>query len=145
SDARRMIPSWDEPAYKATFTLDVTAPAGQLAVSNMPAAKTETLPDGRQRVSFATTPKMSTYLLFFGMGDFERATVKSEGTEIGVIARRGAINQADFALKSGADILRDYNDYFGVKFPLPKLDNIAGPGRSQFFGAMENWGAIFTF
>jgi len=145
SDARRMIPSWDEPAYKATFTLDVTAPAGQLAVSNMPASKLETLADGRQHVSFATTPKMSTYLLFFGMGDFERATVKSEGTEIGVIARRGAIKQADFALKSGADILRDYNDYFGVKFPLPKLDNIAGPGGSQFFSAMENWGAIFTF
>jgi aminopeptidase N len=145
SDARRMIPSWDEPAYKATFTLDVTAPAGLLAVSNMPASKTETLADGRQHVSFATTPKMSTYLLFFGMGDFERATVKSEGTEIGVVARRGAVKQADFALKSGADILREYNDYFGVKYPLPKLDNIAGPGRSQFFGAMENWGSIFTF
>jgi len=145
SDARRMIPSWDEPAYKATFSLDVTIPAGQMAVSNMPAASTTTLPDGRQKVSFAKTPKMSTYLLFFALGDFERATVKAEGTEIGVVTRRGAIDQARFALDASKDILREYNDYFGVRYPLPKLDNIAGPGRSQFFGAMENWGAIFTF
>jgi aminopeptidase N len=145
SDARRMIPSWDEPAYKATFSLDVTAPAGQMAVSNMPASKTETLPDGRQHIVFATTPKMSTYLLFFGLGDFERATVRAEGTEIGVVTRRGAVGQAGFALQSAGTILKEYNDYFGVRYPLPKLDNIAGPGRSQFFGAMENWGAIFTF
>jgi aminopeptidase N len=145
SDARRMIPSWDEPGYKATFSLDVTAPAGQMAISNMPASKTEALPDGRQHTVFATTPKMSTYLLFFGLGDFERATVKAEGTEIGVVTRRGAVDQAGFALQSAGTILKEYNDYFGVRYPLPKLDNIAGPGRSQFFGAMENWGAIFTF
>ncbi len=145
SDARRMIPSWDEPAYKASFSLEAIIPAGQMAVSNMPAASVTKLPDGRQRVVFAKTPKMSTYLLFFGAGDFERATTKVEGTELGVVTRRGAIDQARFALDSSKDILREYNDYFGVRYPLPKLDNIAGPGRSQFFGAMENWGAIFTF
>jgi aminopeptidase N len=145
SDARRMIPSWDEPAYKASFSLDVTIPAGQMAVSNMPAASTTTLPDGRQRVSFAKTPKMSTYLLFLGVGDFERATTRVDGTELGVVTRRGAIDQAAFALESSKSILREYNDYFGVRYPLPKLDNVAGAGRSQFFGAMENWGAIFTF
>jgi aminopeptidase N len=145
SDARRMIPSWDEPAYKASFALDVVVPAGEMAVSNMPAAKTETLPDGRRHVTFATTPKMSTYLLFFALGDFERAAAKVEGTEVGVVTRRGALPQARFALDSAQAILREYNDYFGVRYPLPKLDNVAGPGRSQFFGAMENWGAIFTF
>jgi aminopeptidase N len=144
SDARRMIPSWDEPAYKATFALDVTVPAGQMAVSNMP-GEVKTLADGRQQVRFARTPKMSTYLLFFSTGDFERATTSIEGTELGVITRRGAIKQAQFALDSSKDILKEYNDYFGVRYPLPKLDNIAGPGQSQFFGAMENWGAIFTF
>jgi aminopeptidase N len=145
SDARRMIPSWDEPAYKASFALDVVVPAGQLAVSNMPAAKTDTLPDGRRRVTFATTPKMSTYLLFFALGDFERAAAKVEGTEVGVVTRRGALPQAQFALDASQAILREYNDYFGVRYPLPKLDNVAGAGRSQFFSAMENWGAIFTF
>jgi aminopeptidase N len=145
SDARRMIPSWDEPGYKATFSLEAVIPAGQMAVSNMPVAGTTTLPDGRQRVAFAQSPKMSTYLLFFALGDFERATARVEGTELGVVTRRGAIDQARFALDSSKDILREYNDYFGVRYPLPKLDNIAGAGRSQFFGAMENWGAIFTF
>jgi aminopeptidase N len=145
SDARRMIPSWDEPAYKASFSLDVTVPAGQMAVSNMPAAGSATLPDGRQRVSFAKTPRMSTYLLFLALGDFERATATVDGTELGVVTRRGAATQAAFALESSKAVLREYNDYFGVRYPLPKLDNVAGPGQSQFFGAMENWGAIFTF
>jgi aminopeptidase N len=145
SDARRMIPSWDEPAYKASFALRAVVPAGEMTVSNMPVAKSEQLPDGRSRVTFATTPKMSTYLLFFGLGDFERALVTAEGTELGVVTRKGGASQATFALDSSKAILKEYNDYFGVRYPLPKLDNIAGPGRSQFFGAMENWGAIFTF
>jgi aminopeptidase N len=145
SDARRMIPSWDEPAYKATFALQAVVPAGEMAVSNMPVAKSEQLQDGRTRVTFATTPKMSTYLLFFGLGDFERAKATAEGVELGVVTRKGGAAQAAFALESSKAILREYNDYFGVRYPLPKLDNIAGPGRSQFFGAMENWGAIFTF
>lgn len=145
SDARRMIPSWDEPAYKASFTLEVTVPAGQMAVSNMPVATTTALPDGRNLVKFAATPKMSTYLLFFGLGEFERATADAGGTQVGVITTKGGAAQAAFALDASKAILGEYNSYFGVHYPLPKLDNIAAPGRSQFFGAMENWGAIFTF
>ncbi|MBV7535170.1 M1 family metallopeptidase [Duganella sp. sic0402] len=145
SDARRMIPSWDEPFYKATFALEATIPAGQLAVSNMPVTSTSKLADGRELVRFATSPKMSTYLLFFGVGEFERATAMQDGVELGVITQKGTLGQAQFALDSSRDVLKEYNDYFGVKYPLPKLDNIAAPGRSQFFSAMENWGAIFTF
>jgi aminopeptidase N len=145
SDARRVIPSWDEPFYKATFALEATIPAGQMAVSNMPVTSTTKLPDGRELVRFATSPKMSTYLLFFGLGEFDRATALVDGVELGVITQKGALGQAQFALDSSRDVLKEYNDYFGVKYPLPKLDNVAAPGRSQFFSAMENWGAIFTF
>jgi aminopeptidase N len=145
SDARRMIPSWDEPTYKATFALEATVPTGQMAVSNMPIAKKTELPDGRSVVKFALSPKMSTYLLFFALGEFERATATVDGTELGVITKKGGLPQATFALETSQAVLREYNDYFGVRYPLPKLDNIAAPGRSQFFGAMENWGAIFTF
>lgn len=145
SDARRMIPSWDEPAYKASFTLQVTVPPDQMAISNMPIEKKTVLDDQRVLVTFRQTPRMSTYLLFFGLGDFERATRRAEGTELGVVTQKGALSQAQFALDASEAILRDYNDYFGVRYPLPKLDNVAAPGRSQFFGAMENWGAIFTF
>ncbi len=146
SDARRFIPSWDEPNFKATFDLAINAPAGQMAVSNMPVASSRPGANGRTRIAFQTSPKMSTYLLFVSVGDFERATVTADnGTEIGVIAQKGKVDQAQFALESGRDVLHEYNDYFGIPYPLPKLDNIAAPGRSQFFSAMENWGAIFTF
>ena len=144
-DARRFIPSWDEPAYKATFTLEATVPSTQMAISNMPATDTTELGNGTKRVRFAPSPKMSTYLLFFSVGDFDRATANMGQVEVGVITQKGLVDQARFALDSSVDVLRDYNDYFGVDYPLPKLDNIASPGGSQFFSAMENWGAILTF
>ena len=144
-DARRFAPMFDEPAYKANFTLSATAPAGQAAFSNMPAAAATKLPDGRTRYQFVASPKMSSYLLYLGMGDVDRKTVKAGATEIGVITRRGVVERGDYALASASKLLDYYNDYFGTPYPLPKLDMIAGPGSSQFFGAMENWGAIFYF
>jgi aminopeptidase N len=145
SDARRFVPCWDEPGRKATFDLSAVVPAGQMALSNMPIAQTHALSDGRQQVRFMTTPKMSTYLLYFGSGDFERAHRLVDGVDVGVVVRRGELANAEFALDAAARILPWYNDYFGFAYPLPKLDMVAGPGSSQFFGAMENWGAIFYF
>ena len=146
SDARKFVPSWDEPNYKATFNLVATVPASQMAVSNMPVAQNNDLPGGLRMVRFQTSPKMSTYLLFFGLGEFERATLMADGgTEVGVITPKGKVDQAKLGLEASRATLKEYNEYFGVPYPLPKLDNIAAPGRSQFFSAMENWGAIFTF
>ncbi|MEC9018496.1 MAG: M1 family metallopeptidase, partial [Pseudomonadota bacterium] len=144
-DARRFVPSWDEPSYKATFDLTAIVPTGELAVSNMPVKSTADMGGGKTRVSFGTSPKMSTYLLFFGLGELERATKMAGQTEVGVITGKGNTGKAQLALDASASILPYFNDYFGVPFPLPKLDNVAGPGQSQFFSAMENWGAIFTF
>jgi aminopeptidase N len=140
-----MVPCWDEPVYKATFELTVTVPQGEVAVSNTPAAESKAIGGGATRVRFGRTPPMSTYLLFLAMGDLERATTKVGDTEVGVVTRRGAIDQARFVLDASAEVLREYNGYFGRPYPLAKLDNIAAPGRSQFFGAMENWGAIMSF
>ena len=145
SDARRLIPSWDEPAYKATFALEASVPSREMAVSNMPVAERTEMGGGRARVRFAPTPRMSTYLLFLAVGDLERITTPAGKTEIGIVTQKGLTAQAVFALESSAAILPEYNHYFGTPYPLPKLDNIAAPGRSQFFGAMENWGAIFSF
>lgn len=144
-DARRFAPMWDEPAYKATFKLSTVAPGDQTAFSNMPVTSVTKQSDGTKLYHFAETPKMSSYLLFLGMGDVERKTVMAGKTEIGVITRRGVVDQGDYALESAKRLLTYYNDYFGQPYPLPKLDMIAGPGSSQFFGAMENWGAIFYF
>jgi len=145
ADARRMLPSWDEPAFKTTFALEIAVPSDLMAVSNMPVAERKPLPDGRSLVRFAPTPKMSTYLLFFGLGEFERATAEQDGVELGVVTKKGSSGQAGFVLESSKAVLKELNDYFGVKYPLPKLDNVAAPGGSQSFGAMENWGAIFSF
>ena len=145
SDARRFVPSWDEPNKKATFQLTAVVPAKLMAVSNMPVAASADAGGGLKRVRFAQTPKMSSYLLFFGLGDFERIHQEVDGTDVGVIVKRGATDQATYALDAATHILRYYNSYFDYKYPLPKLDMIAGSGQSQFFGAMENWGAIFYF
>ena len=144
-DARRFAPMWDEPAFKARFKLATTAPAGRLAFSNMPATSIAKRADGTQLYRFGETPVMSSYLLFLGMGDLERRTAMAGKTEIGVITRRGVSAQGDYALAEAKRLLSYYNNYFGQSYPLPKMDMIAGPGSSQFFGAMENWGAIFYF
>jgi len=145
SDARRFVPSWDEPGRKATFTLTAIVPNDQMALSNMPIAEATPLPGGLAKVRFAESPKMSSYLLFFGLGDFERVNRNVGGVDVGVVVKRGDTANAGFALDAAAQILPYYNDYFGKPYPLPKLDLIAGPGSSRFFGAMENWGAIFYF
>ncbi|MEA3066440.1 MAG: hypothetical protein QOJ27_2901 [Sphingomonadales bacterium] len=144
-DARRMFPAWDEPQFRTPYALTVVVPAGQDAISNMPQAGAELRADGSRMISFQTTPAMSSYLLFLAVGEFDRISTTAAGTEIGVVAKRGDGEKGRWALASAAAILPWYNDYFGTPYPLPKLDNIAGPGSSQFFGAMENWGAIFSF
>ena len=144
-DARRFFPGWDEPQFRTPYDLSVRVPAGLQSVSNMPEAGREPQSDGSTIVRFQTTPPMSSYLLFLAVGEFDRITTTVAGTEIGVVTRRGAGEQGRWALESQAQLLPWFNEYFGTPYPLPKLDNIAGPGSSQFFGAMENWGAIFTF
>ncbi len=145
SDARRFFPCWDEPSFRAPIDLRVTVPAGQTAIGNMPQSSRAEKPDGTGEVTFATTPAMSSYLLFLAVGEFDRITTTAAGTEIGVVTKKGDGEKGRWALEGSAQILPYYNDYFGAPYPLPKLDNIAGPGSSQFFGAMENWGAIFSF
>jgi aminopeptidase N len=145
SDARRFVPCWDEPGRKASFTLSAIVASADSAVSNMPIAKSESAGSGVKRVLFEPTPKMSSYLLFFAAGDFERVHRMVGNVDVGVIVKRGDTPRAAFALQTAIELLPYYDDYFGTPYPLPKLDLIAGPGSSQFFSAMENWGAIFYF
>ncbi|HET9638726.1 MAG TPA: M1 family metallopeptidase [Allosphingosinicella sp.] len=144
-DARRFFPGWDEPQYRTPYNLNVTVPADQDVVGNMPQAGVRTNADGTRTVTFQTTPAMSSYLLFLAVGEFDRITTTSAGTEIGVVTKRGDGEKGRWALQGSAQVVPWYNEYFATPYPLPKLDNIAGPGSSQFFGAMENWGAIFSF
>jgi aminopeptidase N len=145
SDARRFAPMWDEPGVKAVFSLTIEAPRGQMAVSNMPVAEDSPVAADRRPVRFADSPKMSSYLLFMALGDFERIHRQVGKTDVGVIVRKGDAAKGEFALDAAAKLLPYYDEWFGTPYPLPKLDLVAGPGNSQFFAAMENWGAIFYF
>lgn len=145
SDARRLAPMWDQPNRRAVFSLTVTAPSGQNAVSNMQAVNTEHLPGGATRTHFADTPPMASYLVFIGVGELDRITTNVDGVEIGVVTRRGQAERGRYALRSAADVLHYYRDYFAIPYPLPKLDMIGAPGEGGGFAAMENWGAILYF
>jgi aminopeptidase N len=143
ADARRIFPCWDEPAFKATFALTVTLPRTFLAVGNMPIAREEPVTPTLKQVTFAPTPVMSSYLFVLAAGELERMSAKADGVTVGVVTTLGKREQGRFALERAVDLLRYFNDYFGVKYPLPKLDLIAVPGG--FGGAMENWGGITFF
>src|SRR5262249_27386293 len=139
-DARRIFPGWDEPAFKATFTLTLTVPQRFLAVSNTPIAQQQLLFANRKRVTFERTPRMSTYLFVVAAGELERLTSEGDGVTVGVVTSLGQSATGRYALDQGVALLKYFNDYFGVKYPLPKLDLVALPnGRA---GAMEHWGAI---
>jgi len=139
TDARRMFPCWDEPAFRASFELTVTVPAEWAAVSNMPVAHRE-LQGKLATVRFERTPSMPSYLVHLTAGDLAAISGRSGQTRLSVWAVRGQEQYGAVALANAAQILADYNDYFDYPYPLAKLDSIAVPGG--FSGAMEDWGAI---
>ena len=141
TDARRAFPCWDEPEAKSTFDVTLTVKQEFTAVSNMPVVSETINEDGTKSLDFDTTPKMSTYLLAFIVGDLACIQKKSKsGTLMRVWTTSGKENQGKFALETALDLLDFYNEYFGIPFPLPKLDHLAIPDFAA--GAMENWGAI---
>ena len=140
TDARRVFPCWDEPAFRATFDLTVVMPKKLAAVSNMPIERETSMRDGLKAVKFARTPAMASYLVVFACGEFEELKGRAEGVDIRVITTQGKRKQGRYALDAAEELLSYYNQYFGLKYPLPKLDLIAIPGG--FEGAMENWGGI---
>jgi len=139
TDARRMFPCWDEPAFRATFDLTVTVPAAWATISNMPVAK-RVVHGALATTTFARTPNMPSYLVEFTAGDLGKISATADGVKFGVWAVSGSEKDGATALANAQTILGDYNAYFGYRYPLPKLDSIAVPGGFQ--GAMENWGAI---
>ena len=140
ADARRLLPTWDEPAFRARFKLTVDLPASYKAYSNTPIEKQEPLAGGRQRISFAPTPNMPSYLMALVVGELDRVQARRAGVDIGVVTTAGKLGSAAFSLAATGDLLHYYNNYFDIPYALPKVDQIAIPGG--FYGAMESWGGI---
>ena len=141
TDARRAFPCWDEPSMKATFEVTLVVPEDLEAVSNTMIAEESAAGGGLRRVRFEETPVMSTYLLAFIVGDIKCVERTADnGTLIRVWATAGKEGLGEFAAETSVKLLAFFNDYFGVPYPLPKLDHIAIPDFAA--GAMENWGAV---
>ena len=141
TDARRAFPCWDEPALKASFQVTLVVPSDLRAVSNTPVERECDVSGGMRRVEYAKTPVMSTYLLAFVVGDLRSIERRADnGTLIRVWATPGNEDKGEFALDVSCRLLAYFNDYFGIPYPLEKLDHLAIPDFAA--GAMENWGAI---
>ena len=140
TDARRMFPCWDEPAFRATFQLTSIVPRGHTALFNMPEERETALPDGRREIAFGTTPSMPSYLVAYASAELEAIEDEVDGVQLRVLATPGKREQMRYALEATKKILPYFNEYFGVKYPLPKLDQVSFPSVAA--GGMENWGCI---
>ena len=140
SGARRIFPGFDEPAFKATFSVSVAVPSTFRALSNMPVVREQADGAARKIVTFAPTPRMSSYLFVLAAGEYDRIATTVEGVDIGVVVPGHQVAQGRYALGVAARALAYFNNYFGIKYPLPKLDHVLVP--RNFEGAMENWGGV---
>jgi aminopeptidase N/puromycin-sensitive aminopeptidase len=141
TDARRAFPSFDEPAFKATYDVSLIVDSADTAISNTPIeADTPGPAAGKHTLKFSTTPKMSTYLVAFLVGDFQCTAGESDGVAIRVCSTPDKVALTAYGVEVAKWVLHYYDGYFGIHYPLKKLDLIALPDFEA--GAMENFGAI---
>lgn len=137
--ARGAFPCFDEPAFKANYTIRIIREPRHIAISNMPKVKTVELPGNLLEDHFDTTVKMSTYLVAYIVSDFLSVSKTTQhGVKISVYAVPEKIDQTAYALDAAVKLLDFYDDYFDIPYPLPKQDLAAIPDFQS--GAMENWG-----
>jgi puromycin-sensitive aminopeptidase len=140
-DARSAFPCWDEPDFKAVFSITLVVPDGMFVASNGPEVARESAGEGKSRVRFADTMKMSSYLVAFMCGDLEVTDpVDVDGTPVRVIHAAGRERLTSYALDVAAHAIRFFSDYYAIPYPERKLDLAALPDFAA--GAMENPGLV---
>ncbi|HET7764455.1 MAG TPA: M1 family metallopeptidase [Burkholderiales bacterium] len=138
--ARKLFPGWDEPVFRATFEISAVVDGSLAVVSNMAQSKSAALPGGRKEVSFARSPAMASYLVALFIGEMDVLEDDVDGIRLRIYTAKGKRERARYAMESTKQIVHWYDEYFGERYPLDKLDQVALPGGIG--GAMENWGAI---
>ena len=142
TDARRLLPAFDEPVFRMPYMVSVRAPVGYQVLANMPStASEEDSAEGRYtRHNFAPTPPMQSYLLAITVGRFDVLADEVDGIPLRIFTSPGKREQAQAAMAATKQLVPYYQRYFGRRLDVPKLDQVAVPGVR--FGAMEDWGLI---
>ncbi|XP_054628263.1 endoplasmic reticulum aminopeptidase 2 [Dunckerocampus dactyliophorus] len=139
TSARTAFPCFDEPNFKANFSVRIRRTSEYISLSNMPIVKTVQVDDGLLEDQYAASVKMSTYLVAFVVCDFKSVTATtSSGVQVSIYADPEKWSQTHYALEVAVKMLDFYEEYFNINYPLPKHDLIAIPDFQS--GAMENWG-----
>uniref|UniRef100_A0A8C7ZHD9 Aminopeptidase n=1 Tax=Oryzias sinensis TaxID=183150 RepID=A0A8C7ZHD9_9TELE len=139
TSARMAFPCFDEPSFKANFSIQIRRSPQYISLSNMPIVKTVELHGGLLEDHFAPSVKMSTYLVAFVICDFKSVTATTtSGIKVSIYAAPEKWEQTHYALEVAVKMLDFYEEYFNIPYPLPKQDLIAIPDFQS--GAMENWG-----
>jgi aminopeptidase N len=140
SNARRAFPCFDHPSKKATFDIEYIIDEGLVAISNTAILEEKKLENSKKLVRFKQTPKMCTYLLYFGVGEFEMLQDNFNGYLVRVLTTPGKAEYGKFAMDIAGKSLKFCEEYTDIKYPLSKCDLIGVPDFP--YGAMENYGAI---
>ncbi|MEK6950398.1 MAG: M1 family metallopeptidase [Nanoarchaeota archaeon] len=145
ANARACFPCFDEPALKATFDVTLVIDKNFTALSNMPVKEEKVVNgnnrfNGKKQVVFSRSPKMSTYLLYLGVGNFKLLSTKLRDVTVRIFVTPDKLPLAKLPLHFTKTFLKFFEEYFQIPYPLPKLDIIGIPDFAH--GAMENWGAI---